>query len=136
MNVSLESRVWKRSGGRCEYCRVPQSADELAFHIDHIIPRQHGGQTVASNLALACYACNLRKGPNLSGRDPKTNKVVRLFDPRRHKWERHFRWTNATLVGRTAIGRATVITLGINLQHRVELRLALIREGLFPPKDR
>ena len=42
----------------------------LPCHIDHVIAQQHGGVTAASNLALACYACNLHKGPNLSGRDP------------------------------------------------------------------
>ncbi len=37
------------------------------------------------------------------------------------------------LVGRTAIGRAIIATLGINLSHRVELRETLISEGTFPP---
>lgn len=136
MDGALERLVWRRAAEACEYCLLPQSADELPFHIDHVIPRQHGGRSVGSNLALACYACNLRKGPNLTGRDPQTGKIVRLFDPRRHKWARHFRWSDATLVGRTAIGRVTVVTLGINLQHRVELRSALIRESRFPPKNR
>jgi hypothetical protein len=112
---------------------VPQQADALPFHIDHIIAQQHGGESVAGNLALACYACNLHKGPNLAGRDPRTLKVVRLFDPRRHPWHRHFRWDGPVLMGRTAIGRATVVTLGINRPHRVELRQFLIGEGTFPP---
>ena len=133
MDVSLERLVWERAGHRCEYCLIPQSADELPCHIDHIIDQQHAGATVASNLALACYACNLHKGPNLSGRDPRTGQIVRLFHPRRHKWERHFRWDGAVLVGRTAVGRATIATLAINLAHRLELRESLIAEGVFPP---
>jgi len=133
MDASLERLVWERAVHRCEYCLVPQQADVLPFHIDHIIAQQHGGETVSSNLALACYACNLHKGPNLSGRDPRTRKIVRLFDPRRHTWQRHFRWNGPVLVGRSAIGRATVVTLGINLPHRVELRQFLIGEGTFPP---
>jgi hypothetical protein len=37
------------------------------------------------------------------------------------------------LVGRTAMGRATVGTLRINLAHRVAYRQQLIDEGVFPP---
>jgi hypothetical protein len=44
---------------------------------------QHGGGDDADNLALACPDCNLRKGPNLTGIDPETGAVVRLFHPRR-----------------------------------------------------
>jgi hypothetical protein len=133
MNAFLEQLVWKRAHHRCEYCLIPQSADELPCHIDHVIARQHGGETEPWNLALACFTCNLHKGPNLSGRDPRTRKAVPLFNPRQHKWNWHFRWNGAILVGRTAIGRATVLTRAINLPHRVELREALMAEGVFPP---
>jgi len=70
-------------------------------------------------------------GPNLTGIDGVTGKVVPLFHPRRHKWSRHFRWQGALLVGRTPIGRATIAVLGINLPLRVRLRQALIEEGVF-----
>ncbi len=32
---------------------MPQIYDELPFEIDHVIAEQHGGKTVASNLALS-----------------------------------------------------------------------------------
>jgi hypothetical protein len=86
-----------------------------------------------SNLALACHEDNLHKGPNLTGIDPLTGKLTRLFHPRRHKWSWHFRWDGPLLVGRTAIGRTTVAVLGMNLPHRVTLREALIAAGRFPP---
>jgi len=136
MDPHLERLVGNRAGGCCEYCRVPYWADELTFHIDHIIAEQHRGKTVAGNLALACYSCNLHKGPNIAGRDPKTGKIVRLFHPRRHEWNHHFEWRDAYLIGKTAIGRATIATLAINLQHRIELRETLMLEGRFPPKSR
>jgi len=132
VEASLERLVWKRARGSCEYCLIPHSADDLPYHIDHIIAQQHGGETVAANLALACYACNLHKGPNLAGRDPQTGNIVRLFHPRRQKWTRHFRWVGPVLVGRTTTGRATIVTLGINRSHRIELREGLIAEGEFP----
>jgi hypothetical protein len=112
---------------------MPEIYDRPGFEIVHIIARQHDGLTVAGNLALACFSSNKRKGPNLTGIDGVTGKVVPLFHPRRHKWSRHFRWQGASLVGRTPTGRATIAVLGINLPLRVRLRLALIDEGVFHP---
>ena len=110
---------------------MPEIYDRPGFEIEHIIARQHDGLTVAGNLALACFSCNKRKGPNLTGIDGVTGKVVPLFHPRRHKWSSHFRRQGALLVGRTPIGRATIAVLGINFPLRVRLRQALIDEGVF-----
>ena len=112
---------------------MPQQYDDAPFQIDHIIASSHGGPTRASNLCLACFSDNSFKGPNLAGIDPHTKKVVPLFHPRRHKWGRHFRWDGARLVGQTPTGRATIVTLRINLDHRVAYRQELIDEGVFPP---
>jgi hypothetical protein len=133
MERTLEELIWKRAGDCCEYCRMPQRFDDAVFQIDHIIAASHGGPTRASNLCLACFSCNSFKGPNLSGVDPKTRKIVTLFHPRRHKWARHFFWDGPRLAGRTPTGRATVVTLRINLDHRVAHRHELIDEGVFPP---
>ncbi len=111
---------------------MKQEFDELTFQIEHIIPRKHHGSDEIDNLALACFACNNHKGPNLSGLDPKTGEISRLFHPRRDKWEQHFQWDGARLIGRTPIGRSTVDVLAINLTYRYELRAALIEEGVFP----
>src|ERR1700732_1661956 len=117
MTRALARLVSERAAGKCEYCRVPQDHDELSFEIEHIIAKKHGGKSVLSNLAWACFACNHYKGSDIAGRDPATNKLVPLFTPRRHRWERHFRWNGAQLVGRTFIGRATVAVLRMNLSH-------------------
>jgi hypothetical protein len=133
MHEDLVELVWERANRRCEYCQLPQDLTELSFEIDHVIAVKHGGPTVASNLALACFACNNHKGPNIAGIDPVTRAITRLFHPRRHKWRRHFRWDGPVLVGRTPIGRATIAVLEINLPYRVTLRQSLINEGVFPP---
>lgn len=134
INQATRERVLRRARRRCEYCRLHEDDDPLfAFHIEHIVAKQHGGVDALSNLALACHQDNLRKGPNLTGIDPATRKLVKLFNPRRHRWARHFRWNGPILVGRTAVGRATVAVLGMNLLHRVTLRQALIAAGRFPP---
>jgi 5-methylcytosine-specific restriction endonuclease McrA len=62
--------VRRRAGNRCEYCHLPQGAFRRGFHIEHIVARQHGGPASFDNLAFACWSCNLKKGPNLSGIDP------------------------------------------------------------------
>jgi len=36
----------------------------ITFHIEYIIPRQHGGDDQLDNLALSCPWCNRAKGPN------------------------------------------------------------------------
>lgn len=133
MNSKLENLVWRRAQRICEYCRMPAEYDELPFQIDHVLARKHGGQTVARNLALACFSCNSHKGPNIAGRDSKTGRIVRLFNPRRDSWAEHFHWEGAWLAGLTAIGRATIAVLEINLSHRATLRQALIEEGFFHP---
>lgn len=132
MRTSLEQHIRERAGHRCEYCHMPEQFEELDMEIEHVIAEQHGGRTVSSNLALACFACNRHKGPNLGGVDPKTRKRTWLYHPRRQQWQRHFRWQQSYLVGRTAIGRVTIVVLGINLPHRVRQRAELIAEGVFP----
>jgi hypothetical protein len=133
MERALERLVWQRAGRRCEYSQVPQEFDRLPFEIDHVIARKHAGPTRSGNLCLACFACNHHKGACIAGRDPVTNKLASLYNPRRHKWRRHFRWTGPTLVGLTPVGRATVANLRINLDHRIAFRQGLIDEGVFPP---
>ncbi len=54
MDAALIRLVWQRAGDRCEYCQMPQAADDATFAIDHIIARKHIGPTVASNLCLSC----------------------------------------------------------------------------------
>jgi hypothetical protein len=111
---------------------MPQEFDDGTFEIDHIIAASHFGPSQGSDLCLACFSCNSFKGTNLSGIDNKTGKVANLFNPRRHKWDRHFRWDGPRLIGRTPAGRATIATLRINLDHRVAYRQDLIEEGVFP----
>jgi hypothetical protein len=133
MDERLAQEVRRRAGDVCEYCRVAQASyPTVPFPIDHIIARQHDGPTVASNLALSCLHCNSHKGPNIAGIDPRTKKLTKLFNPRRHKWGRHFRWDGPLVVGRTAIGRVTVAVLALNAPEAVEVREALIEEGIFP----
>ena len=97
------------------------------FHVEHIIARQHGGADSSENRCWSCHRCNLHKGPNLSGRDPLTENIVRLFDPRAQVWKRHFEWLGPVLIGKTQTGRATIAVLAMNDKGRVELREVLMQ---------
>ena len=128
MDKILRALVRERAMGRCEYCQIHQEDDSFfSFAIDHIVSEQHGGQTVAGNLALSCFRCNLHKGPNIAGRDKKTKKLVPLFNPRRHKWSHHFAWNGSRLIGQTAIGRVTIEILAMNHSDAVALRKSLLQ---------
>lgn len=133
MDRLLRTPVWERAGSRCEYCQLPQEYADAPHEVDHIIAEKHRGLTEPDNLALACFACNNHKGPNIAGIDPVSGEIVRLFHPRQDRWNEHFTWTGPQLIGLTPIGRATVQVLEINLRHRLLHRQALIEEGVFPP---
>lgn len=126
MDAHLRQLVWKRARNRCEYCRFAAEHSLLPFQIDHVISEQHGGATVAENLAWSCERCNSHKGPNIAG--VFGGRLVRLFHPRRDRWAQHFEWDGPYLVGKTDIGRVTIAVLAINLPYRVALREILLEE--------
>ncbi|MEW6169462.1 MAG: HNH endonuclease signature motif containing protein [Pseudomonadota bacterium] len=125
MDSSLRRFVRIRAGQRCEYCRLPQEFSELRFHIEHVIPRQHGGLDETNNLALACPNCNLRKGPNLTAVDPDTRAVVALYHPRAESWFDHFAYDGEYIVGISPTGRATVSLLAMNDPERTRIRVLI-----------
>jgi hypothetical protein len=133
MEAALIELMWNRARRACEYCLIPQDFYPVPFQIDHIIAKQHDGPTVAANLALACLHCNSYKGPNIAGRDKLTRRLVPLFNPRRHRWPRHFRWRGPSILGRTPIGRITVAVVNMNGPFLARLREELMRDGLFAP---
>ena len=128
MEATLRDLVRRRAGDRCEYCRLMQVHLPFStFHVEHIIPRKHGGDDELFNLALACDRCNAHKGSNLTGIDPNTGSIVPLFNPRVHIWEDHFVLSGVTMVGLTAMGRTTVRVLNMNDTRRLRLRTTLAR---------
>ncbi|HEY2411998.1 MAG TPA: HNH endonuclease signature motif containing protein [Pirellulaceae bacterium] len=131
MDAALRKAVWERANSKCEYCQIRHSSERLPFELEHVVARKHGGATQSDNLALACFACNRYKGPNLAGIDPETGNMVALFHPRRDAWEDHFFWEAAILRGRSPIGRATIAVLRINDTARISHRSVLLASGDF-----
>lgn len=130
MTPALVNLVWERAGRRCEYCRIPHPQYRPPFQIDHIRARQHGGQTTAENLALACFHCNRHKGPNIAGWNAATGQLVRLFHPRTDLWDDHFGWRGAEITGKSPIGQVTAQVLAMNADELLLLRAELMEEGI------
>lgn len=125
--------VVRRAGSRCEYCHAPQRVVGYRLEREHIVPLARGGVTVLDNLALACRGCNAAKAAQVEALDPRTRRLVQLFNPRTQGWADHFRWSRdgTRVIGRTAVGRATVVALRMNDEFRVVARVHWRREGLL-----
>jgi hypothetical protein len=132
--ASMRQEVILRARNRCEYCQLSQLGQEAAFHIDHVEPRAAGGPTVASNLALACVSCSLRKWANQTAIDPDTGEEAPLFNPRTQIWQEHFYWDGELVVALTAIGRATLAALAMNRPVIITIRQEEIIRGRHPPE--
>ena len=131
--LRIIQEVRDRAGEVCEYCLLPQSSQEATFHIDHIVPRLEGGETVASNLALACVTCSLRKGAKMVAIDPQTQATARLFHPREQIWFEHFRLNDEFVFeGLTPTACATIEALGMNRPAIISIRKELHFLGRFP----
>ncbi len=128
--LSLQRRVRLRAANRCEYCGIAQAGQEATFHIDHVQPRRDGGPTTLENLALSCVSCSLRKGARTEARDPLSQEMASVFNPRAHPWEEHFELgENFLILGKTAIGRASIELLRMNRPVAVEIRHLVARKS-------
>jgi hypothetical protein len=133
----VRARVREQAGDRCGYCRSHQRYVLGWLEVEHIIPEARGGRDDEENLWLACRLCNGYKGVQTHAIDPFTGRRVRLFNPRRQRWRRHFRWTEDGLEvqGRTATGRATVIALQLNNAIARLVRREWVSAGWHPPAE-
>jgi len=138
-NISEEvrSKVRLQAGNCCGYCRSSQKYVLGLLEIDHLIPKAKGGTDNEENLWLACRLCNGYKGTQTHGRDPITGKRVKLFNPRKQQWKRHFQWSEngVEIVGNSACGRATVIALQLNNFVAVMVREQWVIAGWHPPSE-
>jgi hypothetical protein len=116
---------------RCEYCLIHEHDTAFPHEVDHVISRQHGGETAPENLAYACMICNRFKGTNVGSVDV-LGSFVRLFNPRTDKWEHHFRLEGAVIQPLTPAGEATARLLRLNAAERVIERNLLQRFDHYP----
>lgn len=128
----LRQLVAERAGYRCEYCLLHAEDSYSPHQVDHIISRKHGGASVPDNLAYACLRCNVWKGSDIGSLDARTGQFVRLFNPRRERWDVHFAIRGAVIEPLTPEGEATARLLKLNLDKRVVERQMLSVAGRYP----
>ncbi|MBI3328336.1 MAG: HNH endonuclease [Nitrospinae bacterium] len=123
-----------RAGYACEYCRVTETLMGGRLTEDHIIPLNASGTDDLDNLCWCCWWCNVYKGSQTTARTPRSGAIVRLFHPRRNRWETHFRWSRNGLriLGRTMMGRATVEALRMNDPDRMATRRFWVIHRVHP----
>jgi len=134
--ASVDRRIRTAANNRCGYCLSPQHLVMARLEIEHIIPLAKGGTDEESNLWLACPICNSHKSDKLTALDPETNTTVPLFNPRTDSWWDHFEWAEDGLriVGRTPVGRATVIALHLSDDpDAMAVRSYWVLAGWHPP---
>ena len=130
-------RVREAFANRCSYCLGSQNYVYGILKIEHILPKSRGGTNEKTNLCLACRNCNLYKSDQIEAFDQLTQQLVPLFNPRTAQWPDHFCFArdSAEIIGRTAIGRATVIALQLNNIISLTVRREWVRVGWYPPQD-
>ena len=101
------------------------------YHIDHIISQKHGGNSEKNNLAYCCSVCNQYKGSDLGTYLPDSQRLIRLFNPRKDKWYLHFEINEGLFIAKTKIGAATIKILNLNDIDRVILRQILIEDKRY-----
>lgn len=135
ISEELRHQIRQLAQNRCEYCLSHQDYVMGRLQVDHIRPISKGGDTSRSNLCLACELCNQYKWTQTEKRDPQTDDIVGLFNPREQQWTEHFAWRNdgTEIVGKTAVGRATVEALKLNNSLAVTVRQNWVKAGWHPP---
>ena len=63
---------------------------------------------------------------------PATGELVRLYDPRKDRWEEHFRIAGAVVEPLTGIGATTAQLLRLNVTDRVVERQLLQSLNRYP----
>jgi hypothetical protein len=133
---ALRRLVAARARHSCEYCLIHEDDTFFGCQIEHVIAEKHGGPTTADNLAYACVFCNRYKGSDIASLLPRTQQLVRLFNPRRDLWLDHFRWSTDGLSVEplTDIGIVTISLLNLNHPDRLIERETLHKAGRHPPR--
>jgi hypothetical protein len=137
ISAELRERIRIQSGDRCGYCKSSQRYVFVPLEVDHIVPQARGGTDDEENLWLACRMCNNFKSDHIQGVDPLTNRETHLFNPRLQIWSEHFEWSSdgIHILGRTAVGRATIVRLQLNNAIAVMVRREWVTAGWHPPKE-
>lgn len=137
IRLKLQERIRFQAKNRCGYCLLPQILNPTLLEMEHIVPTARGGTDNKENLWLACRECNSHKAAKTHGFDKKTKRRIKIFNPRRQKWKRYFKFSEdkSEIIGKTVCGRATVEALLFNSEILISVRKLWVEFDLFPPQD-
>jgi HNH endonuclease len=137
ISSKIQAKVRQKAKNRCGDCLLPQAILMSKLEMEHILPLSEGGADKEENLWLACRDCNSYKSFKIYGFDEISKRKVKLFNPHRQKWHRHFNFNESKtqIFGKTACGRATVIVLRFNKEQAIKARMLWITAGWYPPID-
>ncbi|MEX2579512.1 MAG: HNH endonuclease [Verrucomicrobiales bacterium] len=76
--------IFERDKFTCQYCGRRFAPRDL--NIDHVIPRDKGGQTSWENVVCSCINCNTRKGNKL----PSQARMFPMTEPKQPRWRPFF----------------------------------------------
>lgn len=79
--------VFERDRNMCQYCGITFDRKEL--NLDHVWPRDKGGQTTWENVVCSCIPCNTRK----SNHTPEAVGMKLIRKPKRPKWRAFVNFT-------------------------------------------
>ncbi len=135
--LELQAKIRLDAKNRCGYCLLPQNLNPTLLEIEHLNPKANGGTDNEENLWLACSECNSHKAAKTHGFNPKTKRRVKLFNPRRQVWKKHFKFNRdkTMIIGKTVCGKVTVEALKLNNETLVTVRKLWVKFDLYPPKD-
>jgi 5-methylcytosine-specific restriction endonuclease McrA len=72
--------IFERDRNTCQYCG--RTCDRRDLNLDHVFPRDRGGQMSWENIVCSCISCNTRKG----NRTPIEARMHLIRKPERPKW--------------------------------------------------
>lgn len=82
--------VFERDRNTCQYCG--KAFDRKDLNLDHVWPRDKGGQTSWENVVCSCIRCNTRK----SNHTPEEVGMKLIRKPKRPKWRAFMNFTFTT----------------------------------------
>jgi len=85
--------VKNRAKGYCEYCFSKEEFCPDSFSMEYIIPLAKKGTNSIDNLANSCQGCNNLKYTATEVLDNVTGDFFPVYNPRKHIWSEHFRWS-------------------------------------------
>jgi len=82
--------IFERDKNTCQYCC--RTLDRRELNLDHVVPRDRGGQTTWENIVCSCIPCNTRKANRL----PHEAGMRLMKKPERPKWRPFLHFTFGT----------------------------------------